>query len=60
MRSALIVLQGEPTTNSTVVKLIGYDGNITQKKLGESTVRLNGVRQLSKTFFFFNIDFFFI
>lgn len=51
MRSALIVLQGEPTTDSTVVKLIGYDGNITQKKLGESTVRLNGVRQLSKTFF---------
>lgn len=50
MSSALIVLQGELTTNSTVVKLIAYDGNITQKKLGESTVRLNGVRQLSKSF----------
>lgn len=44
-----IVLQGEvPTCDDIVVKLIGFDGNITEKKLGQSTVHLPGVRQKTK------------
>lgn len=50
--NAVIVLQGELTVcESTAVKLIGYDGNITQRKLGESSVHLNGVRGLNYTLF---------
>lgn len=44
--NAFIVLQGElPACDDIVVKLIGYDGNITEKKLGQSTVHLPWVRQ---------------
>ncbi|XP_070765582.1 axonemal dynein light chain domain-containing protein 1 [Enoplosus armatus] len=32
--------------DSPVVKLIGYDGDITQRKLGESSVHLNGTEEL--------------
>ncbi|XP_044056087.1 axonemal dynein light chain domain-containing protein 1 isoform X2 [Siniperca chuatsi] len=32
--------------DSPVVKLIGYDGDITQRKLGESRVHLNGTEEL--------------
>ncbi|XP_078114779.1 axonemal dynein light chain domain-containing protein 1 [Sander vitreus] len=36
-------MQGELTVcESPVVKLISYDGNITQRKLGESSLHLNG------------------
>lgn len=44
----IVVVQQEELTvcQSPVVKLIGYDGNIMQKKLGESSVHLSGVRQL--------------
>lgn len=51
MNSAIVVLQGEPTVCETpVVKLISYDGNISQRRLGESSVHLNEVRQLNHTF----------
>ena len=44
------VQQGEPTVcESPVVKLISFDGDITQRKLGESSIHLNGVRQLNHT-----------
>lgn len=40
------VLQGALTVcESTVVKLIGHDGNINERKLGESSVHLKGVRR---------------
>lgn len=43
---SVVVLQGELTVcESPVVKLIGYDGDITQRKLGESHAYLNGVRK---------------
>ncbi|XP_074490862.1 axonemal dynein light chain domain-containing protein 1 [Sebastes fasciatus] len=39
--------EGELTVcESPVVKLINYDGNITQRKLGESSVHLNGTEEL--------------
>ncbi|KAG8003143.1 Axonemal dynein light chain domain-containing protein 1 [Nibea albiflora] len=39
--------QGEPTVcESHVVKLIGNDGNIMQRKLGESSVHLSGTEDL--------------
>ncbi|XP_039984217.1 axonemal dynein light chain domain-containing protein 1 isoform X3 [Xiphias gladius] len=38
---------GELTVSETpVVKLIGYDGNIAQKRLGESSAHLNGTDEL--------------
>uniref|UniRef100_A0A3B4WDQ0 Axonemal dynein light chain domain containing 1 n=1 Tax=Seriola lalandi dorsalis TaxID=1841481 RepID=A0A3B4WDQ0_SERLL len=38
---------GEPTVCETpVVKLIGYDGHIIQRKLGESTIYLSGTDEL--------------
>ncbi|XP_076583081.1 axonemal dynein light chain domain-containing protein 1 [Chaetodon auriga] len=41
------VCQGEPVVcESPVVKLINYDGNITHRKLGESSVHLNGTEEL--------------
>ncbi|XP_035508721.1 axonemal dynein light chain domain-containing protein 1 [Morone saxatilis] len=41
------VCQGELTVcESPVVKLIGYDGNITQRKLGESSIHLSGTEEL--------------
>ncbi|XP_042271697.1 axonemal dynein light chain domain-containing protein 1 isoform X2 [Thunnus maccoyii] len=41
------ICQGELTVcESPVVNLIDYDGNITQRKLGESSVRLNGTEEL--------------
>ncbi|KAK1896799.1 Axonemal dynein light chain domain containing protein 1 [Dissostichus eleginoides] len=43
--------EGELTVcESPVVKLINYDGNITQRKLGESSVQLNGVNESKKAF----------
>uniref|UniRef100_A0A8C3ATR4 Axonemal dynein light chain domain containing 1 n=1 Tax=Cyclopterus lumpus TaxID=8103 RepID=A0A8C3ATR4_CYCLU len=43
----VVVQQGELTVfETTVVKLISYDGNITQRKLGESRVHLNGTEEL--------------
>ncbi|XP_035504357.2 axonemal dynein light chain domain-containing protein 1 isoform X2 [Scophthalmus maximus] len=41
------VCEGELTVCETlVVKLIGYDGNITQRKLGENRVHLSGTDEL--------------
>uniref|UniRef100_A0A3B4U6A9 Axonemal dynein light chain domain containing 1 n=1 Tax=Seriola dumerili TaxID=41447 RepID=A0A3B4U6A9_SERDU len=41
------VCEGEPTVCETpVVKLIGYDGHIIQRKLGESTIYLSGTDEL--------------
>lgn len=46
IQSAAIVQQRElPVSEEVVVKLIGFDGNITEKKLGQSTVQISGVRQ---------------
>lgn len=43
--NSVVVLQVEPAAHEKpVVSLIGYDGNITQRILGESSVHLNGVR----------------
>lgn len=48
MNSVVVVLQGELTVcENPVVKLIAYDGHIIQRKLGENSVRLNGVRQIT-------------
>uniref|UniRef100_A0A672G9C9 Axonemal dynein light chain domain containing 1 n=1 Tax=Salarias fasciatus TaxID=181472 RepID=A0A672G9C9_SALFA len=46
MKNCCFVLQGKVAIfDSPVVKLINYDRNITQRKLEESSVHLNGVRQ---------------
>lgn len=46
----VVLLQGELTVyEAPVLKLISYDGNITQRKLGESRVQLKGVRTLKHT-----------
>lgn len=48
MNISLVVLQVEPLVcEETRVKLIGYDGNITERILGESNVHLCGVSQLT-------------
>ena len=50
MSNVVVVLQGELTVcESPVVKLINYDGNITQRKLGESSVQLNEVSEFNHT-----------
>ncbi|KAG7230613.1 hypothetical protein INR49_025330 [Caranx melampygus] len=44
------ICEGEPTVCETpVVKLISYDGNISQKRLGESSVYLDGTDELVVT-----------
>lgn len=52
MINTVFVLQGEPTLcEIAVVKMIDYDGNLIQRKLGESSAKLNVVRPINRILF---------
>lgn len=52
MNNIVFVLQGEPTLcESAVVKVIDYDGNLIQRKLGESSAKPNVVRPINHILF---------